>query len=284
MDCLINFPDTENDLSSELLHNFREHLIFQNMAPSTVQVYTYAVHQFFQLYRTLSINHLQLYKVYLLEHYRPQTVNLRIRALNCFLEFIQYPDGRISMIKIQQKTYLDHVISEGDYEYLKKCLLQDEKYLYYFIIRYMAATGARVSELVQIQVHDVRIGYRDIYSKDNKARRLYIPKSLKEASLIWLDSLNRKKGDIFLNRFGSRITPGGIRTQLKKIAFQYHLNPQVVYPHSFRHRFAKSFIERCSDISLLSDLLGHESIETTRIYLRRTSTEQQNIINNIVDW
>ena len=113
-----------------------------------------------------------------------------------------------------------------------------------------------------------------IYSKDNKARRLYIPKSLKEASLIWLDSLNRKKGDIFLNRFGSRITPGGIRTQLKKIAFQYHLNPQVVYPHSFRHRFAKSFIERCSDISLLSDLLGHESIETTRIYLRRTLVTQ----------
>ena len=65
---------------------------------------------------------------------------------------------------------------------------------------------------------------------------------------------------------------------------RYGLDPEVVYPHSFRHRFAKNFIEKCGDITLLSDLLGHESIETTRIYLRRSSSEQYRIVNKVVDW
>ena len=188
------------------------------------------------------------------------------------------------MVKIQQRNYLENVISEADYEYLKNCLLRDEKYLYYFIIRFMAATGARVSEVIQFQAEDIRNGYKDLYSKGNKVRRIYIPKALHQDALRWLEASKIQSGDIFLNRFGKRITPAGIRGQLKVLALNYGINPDVVYPHSFRHRFAKSFIEKCGDISLLSDLLGHRNIETTRIYLRRSSSEQYDIINKVVDW
>ena len=80
------------------------------------------------------------------------------------------------------------------------------------------------------------------------------------------------------------LIPAGIRGQLKTLAVLYGINPDVVHPHSFRHRFAKSFIEKCGDISLLSDLLGHKTIETTRIYLRRSSNEQYEIVNKVVDW
>ncbi|HDL2950397.1 TPA: tyrosine-type recombinase/integrase, partial [Mannheimia haemolytica] len=76
----------------------------------------------------------------------------------------------------------------------------------------------------------------------------------------------------------------GIASQLKVFARRYKLDPKIVYPHSFRHRFAKSFLERFNDIAFLADLMGHESIETTRIYLRKTSTEQQEIVNKIIDW
>ena len=89
---------------------------------------------------------------------------------------------------------------------------------------------------------------------------------------------------MFLNRIGDRITTRGISPQLKNYAIRYKLNPKVVYPHSFRHRYAKNFLERYNDIALLADLMGHESIETTRIYLRRTSTEQQQIVDKIVNW
>ena len=72
--------------------------------------------------------------------------------------------------------------------------------------------------------------------------------------------------------------------ELKKFAVKYSINPKVVYPHSFRHRFAKSFLERCNDIAFLADLMGHESIETTRIYLRKTATERREIVDSIIDW
>ncbi len=88
----------------------------------------------------------------------------------------------------------------------------------------------------------------------------------------------------FLNRFGERITSRGIAMQLKHFADKYGLKREVVYPHSFRHRYAKNFLDRFNDIALLADLMGHESIETTRIYLRRTANEQRQIVDKVVNW
>lgn len=95
---------------------------------------------------------------------------------------------------------------------------------------------------------------------------------------------NYVTGFLFLNNLGNRISSRGIASQLKHFAINYGLNPQTVYPHSFRHRFAKNFLEKYNDIALLADLMAHESIETTRIYLRKTSTEQQQIVDTIIDW
>ena len=86
------------------------------------------------------------------------------------------------------------------------------------------------------------------------------------------------------NGFEERITARGISQQLKNYAEKYGLNTKVVYPHSFRHRFAKNFLEKYNDIALLADLMGHESIETTRIYLRKSSMEQQSIVDKVVTW
>lgn len=276
---LLDSRDT--DLYQE---GFRDYLTSKNMSANTICVYCYAVRQFFEIHKELTIATLQLYKVYLLEHYKPQTVNLRIRALNCYMEYLNHKDSKMTMIKIQQKMYLDRIISQADYEYLKRRLWEDGEFSYYFVIRYMAATGVRISELVKFEVADVKSGFKDLYSKGNKMRRIYIPTILKQKTEVWLEKSGRNKGALFLNRFGNPITASGIRGQLKAFALRYNLDPEVVYPHSFRHRFAKNFIENSGDIALLSDLLGHESIETTRIYLRRSSSEQYRIINKIVDW
>ena len=128
------------------------------------------------------------------------------------------------------------------------------------------------------------MGHLDLYSKGGKLRRIYIPKKLQEEALAWFENKNQNSGFIFLNKYGKRITTRGISGQLKKLAVKYGINPAVIYPHSFRHRFAKSFLSKCNDIAFLADLMGHESIETTRIYLRKTSTEQREIIDTIIDW
>lgn len=165
-----------------------------------------------------------------------------------------------------------------------ECLKKDDEMFWYFVIRFLAATGARVSELIQIKAEYVKLGHLDLYSKGGKLRRIYIPKELQKEALSWLTEKQQESGFIFLNKYGERITTCGILGQLKKLAVRYNINPAVVYPHSIRHRFAKSFLERCNDIAFLADLMGHESIETTRIYLRKTSTEQREIVDTIINW
>ena len=148
----------------------------------------------------------------------------------------------------------------------------------------MAATGARVSELLKIKAEHVEVGYLDLYSKGGKTRRLYIPKLLREEAKEWLSAQGIRSGYIFRNRFGDILSTRGVALRLKMFATYYGLDPRVVYPHSSRHRFAKNFLEKYNDIALLADLMGHESIETTRIYLRRTATEQQQLVDKIVTW
>lgn len=200
------------------------------------------------------------------------------------MDFIKKSNFRLSPVKIQQKNFLENVISDADYKFLKNSLKKDGNMEWYFVVRYLAATGARVSELIQIKVEHVLNGFFDLYSKGGKLRRLYIPKKLKTETETWLQEKGITSGYLFLNRFGERITVRGIAQQLKNYATKYGLNPKVVYPHSFRHRFAKNFLEKYNDISLLADLMGHESIETTRIYLRKTASEQQEIVDKVVTW
>lgn len=267
-----------------MLEEFEQYLKNSNLSPNTIISYSFALKQYQKLFNTITRKKLKQYKLWLIENYKPETVNLRIRAMNCYLESINKLNLKISSVKLQHKSFLENVISEPDYIYFKNCLKSDDEMLWYFVIRFLAATGARISELLQIKVEHVNIGYLDLYSKGGKLRRLYIPDILQRDAQAWLKEQHLTTGFIFLNRQGKRITSRGISTQLKMFALRYNINPAVVYPHSFRHLFAKSFLSRYNDIALLADLMGHENIETTRIYLRRTSTEQQLIINKIIDW
>lgn len=263
---------------------FERHLRDQNLSENTISSYLFAVKQYSDQYGEVSQKNLRAYKVWLIENYKPKTVNLRLRAINCYLESIGKEKWKIPFVRVQQKAFLENVISEADYDYFKNCLKRDKEMFWYFVIRFLTATGARVSELIQIKVEHIKLGYLDLYSKGGKLRRIYIPKALQDEAISWLAEKQQDSGFIFLNKYGQRITTRGISGQLKKLATKYNINTAVVYPHSFRHRFAKSFLDRCNDIAFLADLMGHESIETTRIYLRKTATEQREIVDKIITW
>lgn len=200
-----------------------------------------------------------------------------------YLEFTKQDKLKLKFVKVQ-KNFFENVISNADYTFLKNALRQDGNMEWYFVVRFLAATGARVSELVQIKVEHIHAGYFDIYTKGGKVRRLFFPVKLRKETTDWLTQQHRATGYLFLNRFGERITTRGIAQQLKNFAMRYGLNPKVIYPHSFRHRYAKNFLDHFNDIALLADLMGHESIETTRIYLRRTANEQRQIVDKVVNW
>ena len=263
---------------------FEERLKKANLSANTIESYLWTIDFFHSHYDGISKENLLAYKGYLMEFFKPKTVNLRVQAINKYLEFLGKDKLKLKAVKVQQKNFLENVISNADYNFLKKQLKKDGNMEWYFVVWYLAATGARVSELIQIKIEHVELGYFDLYTKGGKLRRLYIPKKLRTETLEWLEETHRSSGYLFLNRYGERITTRGISQQLKNYADKYGLDKKVVYPHSFRHRYAKNFLEKYNDIALLADLMGHESIETTRIYLRRTASEQQALVDKIVTW
>lgn len=266
------------------MKEFQNYLIHQNLSKNTIESYMTSIKQYNKEFDEINKQNLLAFKAVLVDKYKGKTVNLRIQGINKYLEFLRKEKLKLKYIKIQQKTYLENVISDADYEFLKNKLWKEKNYEWYFVVRFLGATGARVSELIQFKYEHLIRGYIDLYTKAGKIRRIFIPKKLRTKALIYYDSIDRKNGYLFLNKDKKQITTRGIAHQLKNLASKYNMNVNVVYPHSFRHRFAKNFIEKNKDIALLADLMGHESIETTRIYLRKTSEEQQELVDTIVDW
>lgn len=263
---------------------FRRYLLKSNLSSNTVRLYVRAVCNYFQLYPEITKSSLLNYKEHCVVHYKPSTANCHINALNKYLEFSKQNNLKLKLVRVQHKYFLENVISNEDYLYFKNRLQKDGNHKLYFVIWCLAATGARISELLQIKVEHLRVGHIDLLTKGGKVRRIYIPQKLCDEFLSWLESQHVETGFAFFNKSGSRISRVGIVTAMKRYAKKYKIDEAVVYPHSFRHRFAKNFLEKYNDIALLADLMGHESIETTRIYLRMTAGEQNKIINDVVTW
>jgi site-specific recombinase XerD len=267
-----------------MVKKFRKFLEKNDFAKNTVVSYTSAVRSFKTLHKTFNHSSLVKYKCWLTENYKPKTVNLRLQAINKYLAFINKSQLRQKLIKIEHKQYVENVISSTDYSLFKNVLKNNGHTKWYFIIWLLATTGARISELLQLKIEHIQASYMDVYSKGGKTRRLYIPTKLRSEVIQWLITQNVWSDYVFKNSKGKQMSSRSVSLQLKRLAVKYDLNRKVVYPHSFRHRFAKNFLNKCSDIALLADLMGHTSIETTRIYLRHTTCEQQVFIDRIVTW
>ncbi|MDI3349669.1 tyrosine-type recombinase/integrase [Mycoplasmopsis arginini] len=266
------------------MKDFKNFLLHQNLSKNTIDAYETAVEMYNRDFDEITKQNLLAFKAVLVDKYKGKTVNLRIQGINKYLEFIGKDKLKLKYIKVQQKSYLENVISDADYEFFKNKLIKDGNLEWYFVARFLGATGARVSELIQFKYEHLKRGYIDLYTKSGKIRRIFIPKRLRIKAIEYYDSIGRIEGYLFLNKNGKQITTRGIAHQLKALGEKLKMNLKVIYPHSFRHRFAKNFLEKRKDIALLADLMGHESIETTRIYLRKTSEEQQAIVDKIIDW
>lgn len=269
---------------NEEFEKYRGFLTLENYSANSITVYLFAVKDFFNRFPNLTKANLNEYKCYLIDNFKPKTANLRITAINKWCEYVKKPQLRLKGIKEQQKTYLENVISFADYLFFCEKLRNEREINIYWIVRFLATTGARVSELVNFKVENVKIGYVDIYSKGGKTRRIYFPKKMQKDALEYFNYFNISTGYIFKKADGTKVSTRYIAMQLKEKAKKYGINTDVVYPHSFRHMYAKQFLTKNQDISLLADLMGHENIETTRIYLRKTATEQKEIVDEVIDW
>lgn len=266
------------------IKSFETYLREENLSENTVKSYVFSVETYMKMFKKINSRSIAEYKEYLVKHYQTQTVNLRLIGLSKYLKFLKKEKLRPKLIKYKKENFLQNVITYEDYEFLKESLKKDQQLKWYFIVSYLGATGVRVSEIVQFKIFHIYDGFADIHSKGGKIRRVYIPKNLQEETLSWLSKLGRREGPLFLNKNGGPISIRGLSFGLKNFARRYKIDEKTVHPHSFRHLFAKKFLEKSGDITFLADILGHESIDTTRIYLRKSTEEQQRSINSIVSW
>lgn len=267
------------------MEKYKKHLIEKGFSSNTIQSYEHAIRQLKErIPLDFSNEDLLNHKDWLVNSFAPKTTNNRITAINSYLDFIGYVGIRLKSLRVQQKPFLDNVVSQADYELMRDSTYNEGDLFWHFILRFLTCTGARISELRMFTVEAVEKGHLDLISKGQKLRRIYIASSLQIDTINWLREIRKSTGYIFSRDGKKPMSARGISLGLKRLAKKYGVNQDVVYPHSFRHRFAKNFIEKNPDIALLADLMGHENIETTRIYLRRTASEQRAAIDAVIDW
>jgi site-specific recombinase XerD len=279
-----NTGDKTYKNQNDELKSYKDYLKSANFSENTIASYVYSISRFLEKYGDIiTKENLLDFSDELLEKFKPKTVNMRISGINKYLKFINQEKLMLRQITVQNKPFLDNVISLADYEFLKYALKEDNEMRDYFMVWTLGATGTRVSELVKFKVEHIEAGYFDIYSKGGKLRRVYIPKNLQSEYLFWLDSNDIKSGYLFGQK-RKHMNERSVRVRLEELADRYGIDKNVMHPHSFRHMFGKNFINKRNDLALLADLMGHENLETTRIYLRMTSAEQKAIVDDVVTW
>lgn len=267
------------------VRRFKRHLRKEDVSVNTQISYCWTLNFFLTKYHKITNENLMLYKNYLMEGFTPSTVNQRIQAMNKYIKWNNIRNIRtLRSVKVQQKPFLENVISMQDYMYLKKKLKKKPDLTDYFLIWIMGCTGARISEILKVKVENIIDGQIDFYGKGRKNRRIYFVSSFQKEAIEWLKTENRNSGYVFIYSDGRAMTVKGVERHLKILAREYGIDETVMYPHSFRHMFGKTFYDKEKDLPLLADIMGHSSVETTRIYTRRTAQEQRQIIEKTVRW
>ena len=265
------------------IRDFENHLWERELAQNTIKAYIDHVSKYFDKYDEITKSNLIEWKRGLLEKMKPKSVNHYITAMSEYLKFIGRAELALKKVKVQVQQTVENVISRDEFDLLLKNLKDDGKMKMYYICLFLGKTGARVSELRQFKKKDLIRGYAEIPTK-GKIRRIYFCDSLRSEEVLSFFSAIHDDDFLFPNRFGEQITTRGIAQQLANYAHKYGINKKVMHPHSFRHFFAVEFLKRDNDISLLADLMGHSSINTTAIYLRLNKQQQIERLNNAMNF
>lgn len=265
------------------LRDFENYLWERELSQNTIKSYIDHVSKYFNTYEEITKNYLIEWKRKLLKKMKPKSVNHYITAMSEYLKFIGSSELVLKKVKVQMRNTVENVISREEFDKLLTSLKADGKIKMYYICLFLGKTGARVSELRKFKKSDLLRGYAEIPTK-GKIRRVYFCDSLRSEEVFLFFSALKDEDYLFQNRFGEQITTRGIAQQLTNYAHKYGINEKVMHPHSFRHFFAIEFLKRDKDISLLADLMGHSSINTTSIYLRLNQSQQMERLNNAMNF
>lgn len=266
-----------------LLNDFIYYLTQEeDYSPNTLQLYAYSVKKYFEYANEISVdNYKRFVNTMEEEGFSPKTIRLRITALERLSKYVNKPIN-LKRPKFKRELATNNVPTEADYAKLLDYLKTKPDLKYYFFVRILATTGARLSEFLQFKWEDIINGEMILKGKGNKYRKIFFNKQLQNEVKAYLNQYN-KTGYVAVGRFG-RITSRGINSLMKDWGAKCGIENEKMHPHAFRHFFAKMYLKKNNDIVQLADLLGHESIDTTRIYLQKSYDEQKKEFNRSVIW
>lgn len=260
---------------------FREYLIENEKSDNTINTYIDSLKKYFTLFPEVTKPNMIEYKRRMLEEYSPKTAANRCIAMNQYCTFAGMPECKVKSIKIHKQTSVENVITQEEYCELLECLKKDGKEKEYWMIQFLAKTGARVSEFIRFEKRHLEKGEVQLWTK-GKVRKIFIPADLIDESK---DYFQRPSESIYMfpNRYGQQMSTRGVAEMISRCQ-RYGIRKEVLHPHSFRHLYAIKFLENNGNIALLADLMGHESVDTTSIYLRLSAQEQRRQFDQAMRW
>ena len=214
--------------------------------------------------------------------YAPVTVNSMVAAVNQFFAFLGWEDCKVKALKIQRKLFRDDrkELTREEYQRLLDSAHELGRERLALLLETICATGIRVSEVKYITVEAAQVGRAEISLK-GKLRTILLPGKLCRKLKKYARQQKNASGEIFLTRSGKSLSRRQIWAEMKRLCKVAGVAPSKVFPHNLRHLFARTFYKVCRDVVKLADVLGHSSIETTRIYLISTGVEHMKILSRM---
>lgn len=262
---------------------FELHLRNEERSKATIEKYLRDVRRFqiFAENREITKELIVQYKDSLIEKgYAVRSINSMLAALNTYLSFLGCSEYRVRSIKAQKTIYCREERLLTKAEYLRLLDASRNRPRLFLLLQTICATGIRVSELSHFTVEAVKQGEVIVHSK-GKTRVILVPSKLKTMLLKYARQLKIERGVIFRTKSGLPLDRSNIWTEMKHICGIANVNPSKVFPHNLRKLFARTFYNIERDIAKLADILGHSSIDTTRIYIMSTGWEHQRKIDRL---
>ena len=216
------------------------------------------------------------------ENYAARSVNSVLASINSLLSFLGWADLKVKSIKLQRQIYCpeEKELTKAEYIRLVNTAKQKGNERLNLLIQTICGTGIRVSELQYITVEAVKCN-EAVVSLKGKTRSVFIVRELQKKLLRYAAEQKISSGAIFITRSGKPMSRTNIWREMKSLCVEAGVNPQKVFPHNLRHLFARTFYGIEKDIAKLADILGHSSINTTRIYIITTGNEHRQRMENM---
>ena len=265
-------------LTGKEIERFRDHLREEEKSGNTMEKYIRDVMAFSKFCTgTVTKDTVITYKQSLIDRgYAVRSVNSMLASLNSLFSFLGWHELRVRSLKVQQPVFCpeEKELTRAEYERLCRTAERRRNERLALILQTICGTGIRVSELPFITAEAVRHGEATVSLK-GKTRTVFLVKPLKKKLLRYIAEQRIQSGAVFVTRTGRPMSRTNIWREMKGLCEEANVNPQKVFPHNLRHLFARVFYGIEQDIAKLADILGHSSINTTRIYIISTGTEHR---------